>query len=254
MLVKDWKKIITKAYSVYALVGIAIVTAAPDLIYKFFERDTNPAVWAYLLYFFVIFGLAGRLIDQPPKNNLRRKGLVLLIMIVVLGLSSRAIAHPCSCDEAQVQTQSQSFDDISFGLISKWEGKRNYAYQDIVGVWTICYGHTKTARRGLHKTDTECRELLVEEIKEYRQGLHVYFNQETKDSRLTDKRDAAYTSLAYNVGIRGAGKSTATRRLNRADIIGGCKAITWWNKAGGRVVRGLTKRRAEEYDYCMEDA
>jgi GH24 family phage-related lysozyme (muramidase) len=62
--------------------------------------------------------------------------------------------------------------------------------------------------------------------------------------------------LAYgvvcNVGIAGAGKSTATRRLNAGDIAGGCQALTWWNKAGGRVVRGLVNRRAEEFALCMD--
>ena len=47
------------------------------------------------------------------------------------------------------------------------------------------------------------------------------------------------------------GDSTATRRLNAGNIIGGCTALTWWNKAGQRVVRGLALRRGEERDLCM---
>lgn len=145
-----------------------------------------------------------------------------------------------------------TFEDEAFNLISKWEGKENRAYQDIVGVWTICYGHTRTAKPGQVKTDAECRDLLIEEIEEYRAGLHAYFTEETKRDRLPPKRDAAYTSLAYNVGIRGAGKSTATRRLNAGNIAGGCEAITWWNRAGKKVVRGLVRRRADEYRLCMD--
>ena len=85
----------------------------------------------------------------------------------------------------------------------------------------------------------------------YRDGLHEYFTRETKGSRLTPERDAAYVSLAYNAGIRGIGRSTATRRLNDGDIVGGCKAIGWWNKAGQRVVRGLVNRRADEVQLCL---
>lgn len=143
------------------------------------------------------------------------------------------------------------FLGVSVPLIASWEGKRNKAYQDIVGVWTICYGHTKTARPGMVLSDQECIELLREEILVYRSGLHVYFTETTLEKRLTPERDAAFVSLAYNVGIRGAGRSTATRRLNKGDIRGACKAMTWWTKAGGRVVRGLINRRAEEYNYCI---
>lgn len=137
-------------------------------------------------------------------------------------------------------------------LVAKWEGKRNAAYQDIVGVWTICFGHTKTARRGMVKSDAECTAMLADELVEYRDGLHEYFTPETKTKRLTPKRDAAYVSLAYNVGIRGAGRSTATRRLNAGNIAGGCEAITWWNRAGSRVVRGLVNRRSEEARMCLD--
>jgi lysozyme len=151
-----------------------------------------------------------------------------------------------------VRNDEDEFDGIAFDLIARWEGKRNHAYQDLVGKWTICYGHTRTAAPGQYKTDAECRALLVEEIASYRAGLHSYFTPETKQTRLPPTRDAAYTSLAYNIGVYRAGNSTATRRLNDGNIVGGCHALTWWNKAGGRVIRGLVRRRAEEFDLCME--
>lgn len=141
-------------------------------------------------------------------------------------------------------------------LVAKWEGKRNKAYLDLVGVPTICYGHTRTVtvsdvQTGRTLTDAQCEELLREELVEYRDGVRAYFTPETKETRLPPKRDAAYGSLAYNVGIRGAGKSTAVRRLNAGSVAGACEAITWWNKAGGRVVRGLVRRRSEEYELCL---
>ena len=77
------------------------------------------------------------------------------------------------------------------------------------------------------------------------------FTSDTIANRLTVDRDVAYASLAYNVGVSGTGKSTAVRRLNQGDIAGGCEALGWWNKAGGRVVRGLVNRRAEETELCM---
>lgn len=147
----------------------------------------------------------------------------------------------------------EEFLDVSVPLIAKWEGKRNNSYRDIVGVWTICYGSTRGIGPGMFFTDEKCYDLLKDEIIEYREGLHKYFTDTTKNTRLTPERDAAFTSLAYNVGIRGAGRSTATRRLNNGNIPGACNALTWWNKAGGRVVRGLVNRRAEERKLCLLD-
>ena len=98
--------------------------------------------------------------------------------------------------------------------------------------------------------DTTAEDHAADETR-YRAGLHRYFSAATKAARLTAERDAAYVSLAYNAGVAGIGKSTATRRLNAGDIRGGCKALGWWNKAGGRVVRGLVNRRADETRLCL---
>lgn len=144
---------------------------------------------------------------------------------------------------------------VAFPLVAKWEGKENHAYLDTIAsppVWTICYGETRGVKGGDYKTDAQCKAMLEAGLVEYREKLHVYFTEETKRHRLTPERDAAYVSLAWNVGIRGAGRSTATRRLNAGDIAGGCQALTWWNRAGGRVVRGLVNRRADEYRLCMK--
>lgn len=142
-------------------------------------------------------------------------------------------------------------------LVAKWEGRVNAAYLDLVGVPTICSGHTRTITKadveaGVTWTDAKCDELLRVELVEYRRELHEFFTTETKDTRLPPKRDAAYSSLAFNVGWTGAGNSTATKRLNAGNIAGGCDALTWWNRAGKRVVRGLVRRRADEYALCMD--
>jgi GH24 family phage-related lysozyme (muramidase) len=58
-------------------------------------------------------------------------------------------------------------------------------------------------------------------------------------------------SLAYNVGVAATSKSTAVRRLNAGNIRDGCEAIGWYNRAGGRVVRGLVNRRADDTKLCL---
>jgi lysozyme len=152
---------------------------------------------------------------------------------------------------AEAVTNEEATMAVLVPFVAKWEGKRNASYQDIVGVWTICYGHTRTAGPGQYKTDAQCEALLRAELVEYRDGLHKYFDAETLAGRLNPNRDTAYVSLAFNVGIRGAGRSTATRRLNAGNLAGGCEALGWWNKAGGRVIRGLINRRADETRLCM---
>lgn len=241
-IVPDWKDVLTKAYSVWFAFAALVLLHASDVIYKLFEIDTNPAAWTWILTWFLIAVIVSRFIPQPESHKWKRRGAVLLFILALSTCHAPAMAQT---------NNAPSFEDAAFELIARWEGKRNHAYQDIVGVWTVCYGHTKTAHRGQYKTDRECRSMLVEEIFEYREGYHVALSASTKRYRLTPLRDAAYTSLCYNVGVRGCSRSTAVRRLNRGDVAGGCKALTWWNKAGGRVVRGLVNRRAAEERYCL---
>lgn len=249
-LVKDWKELSLKSYTAWAFYTLALITVLPDLIYVFFQVDTNPQVWSFLQITTIILGLIGRMVLQPNANKWRRRIICAVMAIVILGVSLPAMAKPYPYPESQAKTEA-------FELISKWEGKKNTAYLDIVNVPTICYGHTRTVTRQMvfdrvTWTDEFCKDLLLEEIVEYRDGVQRYFTIETKKERLTPKRDAAYTSLGFNIGYDRAGKSTATKRLNKGNIKGGCEAIGWWNKAGGRVVRGIVNRRNDEVLYCLD--
>lgn len=178
--------------------------------------------------------------------------LCVALTVPALGMEPRA-GTPASAPPAAIPpgpVTEAAFLAVAVPFVGRWEGLRLQSYLDIVGVWTVCYGHTRTAGPGQVKTRAECDALLAAELLEYRTRLHAYFTGETKARRLTPQRDTAYTSLAFNVGWAGAGRSTAVRRLNAGDIRGGCDAIGWWNKAGGRVVVGLVNRRTEEVAFC----
>lgn len=58
----------------------------------------------------------------------------------------------------------------------------------------------------------------------------------------------AFVSLTHNMGVGGFCKSTTAKRLYAGDLKGACDAGKWWNKAGGRTVRGLVNRRAAEHE------
>ena len=128
-------------------------------------------------------------------------------------------------------------------LIKKFEGFRDKAYQDIVGVWTIGYGSIKIKGRKVLPTDTvtehEADQLieqeLVQDVYPYLYGLGL--NQNQFD---------ALCSFIYNLGATNFNKSTLKKKLLAEDYVGASFEFIKWNKAGGNVVEGLTKRRLAE--------
>lgn len=250
MFVNDAKRILLVSYTSWAFFTLAALTLAPDVIYLATGLDTNPHVWSVLQLGAVIAGLIGRLVLQPPAGRWRRRIIIGLVVLLSVGFAGRAMAQATGAQTMRILVPH----------VIAWEGEHrcrddrslHCAYRDIVGVPTLCFGETHGVRMGDRATDAECRAKLQRRLTDdYRDGVHRHFTPETRAHRLTPHRDAAYVSLAYNVGIRGAGRSTATRRLNRGDIAGGCTALGWWNKAGGRVVRGLVNRRKVEVAMCL---
>lgn len=235
-LVPNAGAILRRAHSMWANYLGVLCLLAPELIFMTTGRDTNPRVWWVLGLALIVYGIIGRVRDQGIDNPSDPNDETHEYQSKIRSSGAVTVA---------------AFLLVAFPLVAKWEGKENHAYKDIVGKPTICYGETRGVKMGDYKTDAECKAMLEAGLVEYREGLHGYFNDETKLHRLTAERDAAYVSLAYNVGVSGAGKSTATRRLNAGDIAGGCEALTWWNRAGQRIVRGLVRRRADEYRLCL---
>jgi GH24 family phage-related lysozyme (muramidase) len=224
--VPNARRIALRSYSMRANYLGIVCLIAPELIYWIAGIDTNPRIWWVAGLALIIGGIFGRVIAQGIDHRMRCPVVVTLAAFL-------AVAAP---------------------LVMQWEGKENAAYLDRIAsppVWTICYGETRGVKAGDLRTDAQCRDMLHAGLAEYRARLHKHFTPDTLASRLTPNRDAAYVSLAWNVGIAGAGRSTATRRLNAGDVAGGCEALTWWNRAGQRVVRGLVNRRADEYRLCM---
>ena len=134
-------------------------------------------------------------------------------------------------------------------FIGGWEGKRNVAYQDIVGVWTVCYGETRGVERGDRFTDAQCLEMLGNGVVEFEQGVRACLKA---PDAIPDKPYAMMVSLAYNIGTGAFCGSTVARRANAGDIRGACEAFTMWVKAGGRTVPGLVNRRNAEKAICLE--
>lgn len=130
-------------------------------------------------------------------------------------------------------------------LIKEFEGCRLAAYQDSVGVWTIGYGTTNADKaitgtnisQGLQISQATADEWLRRSIDtKYGPKVDKYsrygWNQNEFD---------ALVSFAYNIGS--IDQLTANGTRTRVEI---ADKITAYNKAGGKVLAGLIRRRREE--------
>ncbi len=131
-------------------------------------------------------------------------------------------------------------------FLSHWEGRRSRPYQDVVGLWTVGVGHLlgRETPTKWHYTEDEIDALLALDLERYERGVIRLCG------RLDQSQHHALCSFAFNVGLGSLQRSTLRQRvLRRADNAG--DAFLSWNKAGGRVIRGLTLRRqAERALYC----
>jgi lysozyme len=139
---------------------------------------------------------------------------------------------------------------LAGGLIARWEGVRYTAYPDPAtggAPWTVCYGSTKNVDRGHKYTLEECQAKLREDMLDANADVRRCVARAMPESV-----EAALTSLVFNLGpgpVCIEGRSP--RRFARAgDWPNTCKSLDLYNKAGGRVYRGLVLRRADERAVC----
>ena len=124
-------------------------------------------------------------------------------------------------------------------LIRSFEGCRLKAYQCPAGVWTIGYGHTAGVKEGDTITQEQADEYLRNDLAKYEKAVLNYdaiyhFNQNQFD---------ALVSFTYNCGVANLKSLTQSGKRTIAQI---SAKILLYNKAGGVVLRGLQRRRAEE--------
>lgn len=132
-------------------------------------------------------------------------------------------------------------------VISGFEGRELRAYQDIVGVWTICEGETKGVKQGDVATHAECDTMIAKNIRYYEAGLDKCLLVE-----VSGKTKVAWVSWTLNVGIGAACSSTLVKLANAGRLAAACDELLKWTRAGGRVVGGLVKRRQAERVLCHE--
>lgn len=132
-------------------------------------------------------------------------------------------------------------------LIKEFEGLRLKAYYCPAGVLTIGYGYTNKAgygpgvKPGDVWTEQQAEEMLIEGIDRFARKVHVLLKRNA-----TPNQFGAMVSLAYNIGLGSFARSTCLRLFNEGDIKGSADALTWFNKANGKVLKGLVRRRGAE--------
>ncbi|WP_046060013.1 lysozyme [Paracidovorax citrulli] len=134
-------------------------------------------------------------------------------------------------------------------LIEEFEGFRAQAYRDPVGIWTIGYGFTRGVEAGDRITRAQADDRLRAELATYEAGVW-----RATGGNVTQAQFDALVSFAWNVGIAGMTGSSVVKAHNRGDYQAAARAFALWNKAGGKVWPGLTRRRAAEAALYLSDA
>ncbi|ELA2855877.1 lysozyme [Salmonella enterica] len=127
------------------------------------------------------------------------------------------------------------------------EGVRYKPYRDVVGIWTVCYGHTgNDIMIGKTYTESECKALLNKDLNTVARQINQYIKVPIPETT----RGALY-SFVYNVGAGNFKTSTLLHKINQGDIKGACEQLRRWTYAGGKQWKGLITRREIEREVCM---
>jgi lysozyme len=114
--------------------------------------------------------------------------------------------------------------------------------------WTIGYGHTgPEVYEGLVWTQGQADDAFDDDIAKFQSGVARYIG----DAKTTDNQFSAFVSLAYNIGLGAFAQSTALMFHKSGDYADAADHILLWDKAAGRVMLGLVKRRAQERELYL---
>jgi lysozyme len=131
-------------------------------------------------------------------------------------------------------------------LIKKFEGCPQkdgmcYSYQDAIGVWTLGFGFTKNVGPDSKISVEEAERRLIEELKEY----SGYVNRMVTVDLSQNEFDSL-VAFTYNLGPTNLSESTLLKELNSGNRVRVPNEMRRWNKAGGKVLEGLVRRREAE--------
>jgi len=127
------------------------------------------------------------------------------------------------------------------GLIKKFEGCEYNAYKCAAGVLTIGYGHTAGVKEGDLVTQQEADKILEEDMKEYEGYINDYVTVDLDQNQFD-----SLVSWVFNLGPANLRASTMLKVLNNKEYEEVPNQMKRWNKAAGKVLEGLIRRREAE--------
>jgi len=126
-------------------------------------------------------------------------------------------------------------------IIKAHEGLRLTAYLCPAKVWTIGYGHTRTAKKGMVITAEEAEKLLISDVVSAENTVKV------QKLPLNQNQFDALVSFVFNVGSGNFQRSTLLRKAKiNVNDLSIASEFKKWIRGGGVVLPGLVKRRNEE--------
>ncbi|USA54565.1 lysozyme [Acinetobacter sp. C32I] len=148
--------------------------------------------------------------------------------------------------------QAMKTSQVGINLIISFEDLVLTAYDDGVGVWTIGYGTTVypngiRVKRGDTCTKAQAMSFFQHDLRRFEAAV----NQVVKVTINQNQFDAL-VSLTYNIGEQAFKDSTLLKKLNAGDFMGAAEQFKVWNKGGGKVMKGLVRRRAAERELFLK--
>ncbi len=145
-----------------------------------------------------------------------------------------------------LQPSGMKTSQVGIELISSFEDTKLQAYDDGVGVWTIGIGTTiypngNKVKKGDKCTLEQAKEYFAHDLKRFEASINNLVKVP-----LSQNQFDALVSLTYNIGQTAFGNSTLLKKLNAKDYQGAADQFLRWNKGGGKVMKGLVRRREAE--------
>ncbi|WP_436897661.1 lysozyme [Acinetobacter gyllenbergii] len=148
--------------------------------------------------------------------------------------------------------QAMAISQVGIDLITSFEDLRLTAYDDGVGVWTIGFGTTVYPNGGKVKKGDVCTKAQAMSFFQHDlRRFETAVNSAVKVPVSQNQFDAL-VSLTYNIGEAAFKGSTLLKKLNAKDYAGAADQFPQWNKGGGKVMKGLVRRRAAERELFLK--
>lgn len=196
---------------------------------------------------------------QPETGQPKKGGVVVLVaaLLTLIGPATmQLLLTEIPKEESGRKVAVTVSPQAGTATITNISGRQYLrVYLDMIGVATACDGLTgEGIKVGREFTETQCAQMLVDRLTA--DGAHIMACTPGLALSIPRRDNVRYAalSLGHHVGWPTYCRSTMRRQINASQIRAACTSLTWFNKAGGRVVPGIVARRKREQAICLKDA